>query len=221
MKIDMESGNMTENIHVFKQNSIRIETGKGVIYIDPFEMEEAPHDAAFILITHDHYDHFSPESIEKAAAENTVLVVPEKMDKKAGEVAGAVGRIVTVKPGIAKTIDNLELETVPAYNTLKPFHPKSAEWVGYILRVDGKRIYIAGDTDATKEAKAVKCDIALVPVGGTYTMDAKKAAELVNTIRPEVAIPVHYGGIVGSPKDGELFAELVKSPTKVELKIDF
>ena len=210
---------MTDNIKVFKQNSIRIETGKGAIYVDPFEMEEASHDAAFILITHDHYDHFSPGSIEKVATGDTVLVVPEKIEKKAGEVAGFVGRIVTVKPGITKKIDNLEFETVPAYNILKPFHPKSAEWVGYILRVDGKRIYIAGDTDATKEAKAVKCDVALVPVGGTYTMDAKKAAELVNTICPEVAIPVHYGGIVGSHRDGETFASLVKSPTRVELKI--
>ena len=73
----------------------------------------------------------------------------------------------------------MEFETVPAYNALKPFHPKSAEWVGYVLRIDGKRIYIAGDTDATGEAAAVKCDIAIVPIGGTYTMDAKKAAELV------------------------------------------
>ena len=98
---------------------------------------------------------------------------------------------------------------------------KSAGWVGYILRIDGQRIYIAGDTDATKEAMDVKCDIALVPIGGTYTMDARKAAELVNTIRPEVAIPVHYGSIVGSPKDGEVFAQYVKDPIKVEFKIRF
>ncbi len=104
---------------------------------------------------------------------------------------------------------------------MKPFHPRTAQWVGYILRIDGKRIYIAGDTDATKEAKAVKCDIALVPVGGTYTMDARKAAELVNLIRPEVAIPVHYGSIVGKTSDGEAFAELVEPPVKVELKIKF
>ena len=115
----------------------------------------------------------------------------------------------------------MEFETVPAYNTLKPFHPKSAEWVGYVLRIDGKCIYIAGDTDATKEAKAVKCDIAIVPVGGTYTMDAKKAAELVNTIRPDIAIPVHYGSIVGKPSDGDVFAENVKSPVKVVFKIQF
>lgn len=212
-------GLMTENIRVYKQNSIRIDAGDSVIYADPFQMEEAPHDATFILITHDHYDHFDPESVKKVSTGKTVLVVPEKMEKKAGEVASSVGRIVTVKPGASENVDGLELETVPAYNILKPFHPKGAGWVGYILNVCGKRIYIAGDTDATKEAKAVKCDIALVPVGGTYTMDAAKAAELVNTIKPEVAIPVHYGSVVGSVKDGETFAAAVEPGIRVELKL--
>ena len=212
---------MTGNIEVFIQNSIRIRSRVGVIYIDPFQMKEEPKDADFVLITHDHYDHFSPEDIEKVSKTDTVLVVPEKMVSKARDVSEMVGKIETVKPSVYREMGSLEFETVPAYNTLKPFHPKSAEWVGYILRIDGKRIYIAGDTDATKEAKAVKCDIALVPIGGTYTMDAKKAAELINTIRPDVAIPVHYGHIVGKPSDGEVFAENVKDPIKVEFKIRF
>ncbi len=212
---------MTENIQVFKQNSIRITDGDRVIYIDPFQMDAEPHDAAFILITHDHYDHFDPESIAKVANEKTILIVPEKMEKKAAEVSDLVRKTETVNPGESKEVEGLRFETVPSYNMLKPFHPKSAGWVGYILKIEGKRIYIAGDTDATKEAQAVKCDIALVPIGGTYTMDAKKAAELINTIAPEVAIPVHYGEVVGSPKDGEVFASLVKSPTKVEFKITF
>ena len=104
---------------------------------------------------------------------------------------------------------------------MKPFHNRGAGWVGYIIRTSGKRIYIAGDTDATKEARAVKCDIALVPIGGTYTMDAKKAAELINEMQPEVAIPVHYGTVAGKPSDGEEFAKLVKAPVKVECKIKF
>lgn len=175
---------MIENIEVNTQNSIRIVSRVGVIYIDPLEIPDERHDADYILITHDHYDHFSPEDIRKVAKAGCILVVPEKMSGKAQEVSDAVGRIDTVKPSVYREINGLEFETVPAYNTLKPFHPKSAEWVGYVLRIDGKHIYIAGDTDATKEAKAVKCDIAIVPIGGTYTMDAKKAAELVNTIRP-------------------------------------
>lgn len=212
---------MTENITVFTQNSIRITDRGRQIYIDPFQMREEPHDADYIFITHDHYDHFSPEDIKKVAGSNTILIVPEKMQGKVNEVADLVCRIITVKPGAYREIDGLEIEMVPAYNILKPFHPKSAEWVGYILQVEGKRIYIAGDTDATKEAKAVKCDIVLIPIGGTYTMDAKKAAELVNTLRPSVAIPVHYGNIVGKPSDGEVFADNVKEPIKVEFKISF
>lgn len=211
---------MTEKIIVFKHNSICIDVEGRAVYVDPFEMDETPHDAAFILVTHDHYDHFSPEAIEKVANENTVLVVPENMKGKAAEVSAIVGKIEYVNPGMNYDVDGLRFETVAAYNILKPFHPKSAGWVGYIISVDGKRIYVAGDTDATKEAKAVKCDIALVPVGGTYTMDAKKAAELINTIAPEVAIPVHYGLITGTSKNaGEEFSRIVKSPVKVEVRI--
>ncbi|MBQ9606083.1 MAG: MBL fold metallo-hydrolase [Lachnospiraceae bacterium] len=212
---------MTENITVFTQNSIRISAGVGQVYIDPFKMREAPKNADYILITHDHYDHFSPEDIGKVSKSDTILIVPEKMLSKAQEALGIVGKIETVKPGESREINGLEFETIPAYNTLKPFHPKNAGWVGYILSIDGERIYIAGDTDATKEAGEVKCDIALVPIGGTYTMDAKKAAELINDIRPKVAIPTHYGSIVGKPSDGETFAQYVKEPIKVKLKINF
>jgi L-ascorbate metabolism protein UlaG (beta-lactamase superfamily) len=212
---------MTENIEVFTQSSIRIKDNGRTIYIDPFRMNEEPKNADYILITHDHYDHFSPEDIEKVANRSTILIVPEKMEEKAQEAANLVGRILTVKSDVYREVEGLEFETVPAYNILKPFHPKNAEWVGYILRIDGKRIYIAGDTDETKEAKDVKCDIALIPIGGTYTMDAKKAAELVNTICPDIAIPTHYGSIVGKPADGDVFAQYVKAPTVVELKLKF
>ena len=212
---------MVDNITVNTQNSIKIASRVGMIYVDPLGISNDAHDADYILITHDHYDHFSPEDIEKVAKPDSILVVPKKMQGKTQEVAGVIGRIETVKPGVYREMNGLEFETVPAYNILKAFHPKSAGWVGYILRIDGQRIYIAGDTDTTKEAKEVKRDIALVPIGGTYTMDAKKAAELVNTLRPNVAIPVHYGSIVGKPSDGDVFAEHVKDPIKVEFKIQF
>lgn len=208
---------MAENIRVFTQNSIRISSSSGAIYIDTFKMNEAPHDAAYILITHDHYDHFSPEDIEKVANENTILVVPEKMRSKADKISGIVKRIETVLPGTGTEIDGLGIEAVPSYNILKPFHPKSAGWVGYILNIDGERIYIAGDTDLTKEAKEVKCDIALIPIGGTYTMDAKKAAELVNIIKPKTVIPTHYGSIVGTAKDADAFAKFVDESIDVKI----
>lgn len=212
---------ITDGIEVFKQNSIRINTCFGAVYIDPFQVDSRPHDAAYILITHDHYDHFSPEDIEKVSSGDTILVVPEKMKGKAQEASGPVKEIRTVKPGVYEKINDLEFETVRAYNNLKPFHPKKAEWVGYILQLEGHRIYIAGDTDATREAKEVKCDVALVPIGGTFTMDAKSAAELVNILGPDVAIPTHYGSIVGSREDENVFAEYVKEPIKVEFKIPF
>ena len=212
---------MTENIEVFTQSSIRIRNRDKVIYLDPFKIRGEPKDADYILITHDHYDHFSPEDIKKVSNGDSVLIVPEKMADKAREVYGTVGKICTVNPGTCNNIDGLAFDTVPAYNTLKPFHPKSAGWVGYILSIDGKRIYVAGDTDMTKDNKNVKCDIALVPIGGTYTMDAKKAAELINSISPEVAIPTHYGSIVGSFDDEMVFAEHVKAPIKVEIKMQY
>ena len=208
---------MTDNITVFKQNHVMITSGGKRIHIDPFQYGDAPHDADFILITHDHYDHFSVEDILRVGCKDTVLIVPEGMRGKAEKI----GRYATVKPGKTYDIYGLQFETVPAYNIGKPFHPKRAGWVGYILKLDGKRIYIAGDTDATDEAKAVKCDIALVPVGGTYTMNAKQAAELINTIKPRIAVPVHYGGVVGKKSDGLDFKKAVNEDTEVELKIGF
>ena len=169
---------MTDIIEVFTQSSIRIKGRTENIYVDPFKLNIKPHDADYILITHDHYDHFSPEDIEKAAGAGTVLILPERMKDKAAELSGIVDKVITVKPGQSYEVGTLMFRTVPAYNKIKPFHPKSAGWVGYVLNVDDETIYIAGDTDDTKEAEGVKCDIALVPIGGTYTMDARKAAEL-------------------------------------------
>ncbi|MCR5748142.1 MAG: MBL fold metallo-hydrolase [Lachnospiraceae bacterium] len=212
---------MTENIEVFTQNSIRITAEGKNIYVDPFQIKIDPHDADYILITHDHYDHFSPEDIEKVSENKTVLIVPEKMEHKAQEVSGYVSKTIAIRPGESYNVDSLAFDTVPSYNIMRPFHPKSAGWVGYILHINGKSIYIAGDTDLIKEIRGIKCDIALVPVGGTYTMDAKKAAEFVNLIEPSVAIPVHYGNLVGDPSDGKKFASNVKESIKVELKIKY
>ena len=210
---------MTDNIKVFGQNSIRIIAGNKKIYIDPYQMKESPKDADIILVTHEHSDHYSPDDMKKVAGSDALLVMPESMKGKEAEAKRIVSRVEYVKPAEARTIDGLQLETVPAYNTNKQFHPKSNGWVGYVLNIDGTRIYIAGDMDATDEAKAVKCDIALVPVGGTYTMTAKEAADLINVMQPKIAIPVHYGSVVGSAADAQEFANNVKEPVKVEIKI--
>ncbi len=212
---------LTDQIDVFIQNSIRIRGNGRTIYIDPFRMKEEPHDADYIFITHDHYDHFSVEDIVKVAGDATTLVLPARMESKAAQVPVKFSRVYTVKPGTAHELDGLRFETVPAYNSMKPFHPRSSEWVGYIFDVEEKRVYVAGDTDATREAKEVKCDIALVPIGGTYTMDASKAAGRINIIRPEVAIPVHFGSLVGDPSDADAVASLVEAPVEVVRKIEF
>lgn len=209
---------MTDRIDVFTQNGIRIRGEEGTIYADPFKMQEEPKDAAFIFVTHEHYDHFSPEDIARVSNGNSVLIVPESMASKAKEAEGIVGRIVTVRPEEKYEVDGLTFETVRAYNVLKPFHPKGKDWVGYVIETDGERIYVAGDTDATKEAKAVRCDVALIPIGGTYTMDVNKAAELLKEIKPKVAIPTHYAANLGTDAAGQKLAELVSPFVKVEIK---
>lgn len=210
---------MTDNIEVLAHSSIRIRCELGVIYVDPFQIQGERNDADFILVTHDHHDHFSPEDIRKVVGDSTFLVVPENMEKKAQEVSGLVKKIVPVSPGTSYAVNGLIFDTVSAYNVSKAFHPKSAGWIGYNIKCDGQYVYIAGDTDLTEEAASVKCDVALVPVGGTYTMTALEAADLVNRISPKVAIPMHYGSIVGSKKDAETFASKVDDHIKVEIQI--
>ena len=211
---------MTENIRVLTHSSIRIQSGDTVLYVDPYKVSGRPQDADYVFITHDHFDHFSPEDIEKVSCNKTVLVVPEKMRDKVLQEADETRGIIPVKPDAPYDINGFSFETVPAYNRLKPFHPKTAGWVGYIFCLDGKRIYVAGDTDATPDAKKVQCDVALVPVGGTYTMNASQAAELVNTIRPAAAIPTHYGSVAGSAADAESFRDKVDPAVHVEIKME-
>ena len=208
---------MTKNIRVLTHSSIKI-TGEATIYVDPFQIVDEENDADIILITHDHFDHFSPEDISKVIKGDTILVVPKKMEKQASSIP--CGEIITVEPGEQKQVGKIMIETIPAYNPLKPFHPKGAGWVGYLIETGGVKIYVAGDTDITKENKEVVCDVAMVPIGGTYTMDAKKAAELVNIIRPKVAIPTHYGSVAGSKSEEEVFHANVNADISVEVKME-
>ncbi len=201
---------MTENIRVLTHSSIRIQSGDTVLYVDPYKVSGRPQDADYVFITHDHFDHFSPEDIEKVSCDKTVLVVPEKMRDKVLQEADETRGIIPVKPDSPYDINGFSFA----------FHPKTAGWVGYIFCLDGKRIYVAGDTDATPDAKKVRCDVALVPVGGTYTMNASQAAELVNTIRPVAAIPTHYGSVAGSAADAESFRDKVDPAVHVEIKME-
>lgn len=181
-------------------------TNKKVIYIDPYNV---PPDekADIILITHGHSDHCSLEDIKGIVKDGTIILIPPDCQSKLSDIQGI--DIHLVKPGKKIGAFGIIVEAVPAYNLNKNFHEKSNEWVGYIINTDGKRIYHAGDTDFIPEMKELKeIDVALLPVGGTYTMDAKEAAEAANTIKPKLAIPMHYGSIVGSEEDAKKFKEL-------------
>ena len=207
---------MIEGIRVFTQNSIRIEKEK-VIYFDPFRISEEFKDADLIFITHNHYDHFSLEDIGRVAKKDTKIVLPEKMRKDTKRLNFPDENIFYVKPEQHEQVDGIDFVTVPSYNIIRPFHPKSYGGVGYILEIQGVRYYIAGDTDLTQEIKEVRCEVAFLPIGGIYTMNYKKAAELTNIIRPKVVIPVHYGSIIGRKEDGVRFQELLASDIQCEI----
>ena len=152
-------------IKVLCHSSLKIETEGKVIYVDPFKIKKEAHDANIIMITHSHYDHFSEEAIQKVKNETTKIVITEDLLNRALELGFAEKDIMIVLPNHMYSILDIEINTIPAYNTNKKFHPKENKWVGYLLNLENQKLYIAGDTDITTENKEVKCDIALVPIG--------------------------------------------------------
>ena len=199
---------MIDNIEVLCHSSIRIEKER-VIYVDPFKINKNYNDADIIFITHDHYDHYSEEDIDKVKKEDTVIIAPADLLYKILDIGFKRENVIIAEPNKEYFIDEIKFETVPAYNVNKKFHPKENKWVGYVIEIKGIRYYIAGDTDITEENRKVKCDVAFVPVGGTYTMDYKEASMLVNEIKPKIAVPIHYGNIVGTKKDATDFIKLL------------
>ena len=209
---------MLENIEVLIHSSIKINKGK-VIYIDPYKIDKEYNDADFIFITHSHYDHFSEKDIIKVIKNNTTVIIPEELMKKVLKLGVSQENIIPVEPNECEIFEDIKFETIQAYNINKPFHKKENGWVGYIIELKGIRYYIAGDTDITEENQKVQCDVAFVPVAGTYTMDYKEAAKLVNTIKPKVAIPIHYGDIVGIVGDAKKFIKLLDDDIRGEILI--
>lgn len=199
---------MLENIKWLGHDTFKI-IGEKIIYTDPFQIKK-PDKADIILVTHEHYDHFSPDDIKKLLTPDTIIVLPKDCSGKIR------AKEIIVKPGDKITVEGIEIEVVPSYNTNKKFHPKEKGWVGYIFKIMGKRIYIAGDTDYIPEMKTFKdIDIALLPVSGTYVMTAEEAVQAAIDIKPKIAIPMHYGSIVGSEKDAHYFAEKLKGKIDV------
>lgn len=210
---------MLENINVLCHSAIRLEIDNKIIYIDPYSLTSNANDADFIFITHDHYDHFSIEDIKKAEKSNTIFIIPESMLENAIKSGIKENRIIKIKPNQNYKYENLKIETIPAYNVNKKFHPKENNWVGYLIEYNNVVYYIAGDTDITNENKKVKCDIAFVPIGGTYTMNYKEAAKLINEIKPKFVVPIHYGKIVGTKQDALNFEKLLNEDIKCKIMI--
>lgn len=210
---------MLEGIEVLCHSSIKISKEK-IIYFDPFKIEKKYNDADIIFITHEHYDHYSTNDIDKVIKQDTIIVVPKDLLTKLIESGYEEDNIVTVNPKETTIVKGIKFEAVPAYNINKKFHPKENNWVGYIIEINNIRYYIAGDTDITEENKKIQCDVAFVPVGGTYTMDFKEAAYLINEIKPKIAVPIHYGTIVGTKQDAINFSNLLNKKIKCEILLN-
>lgn len=189
--------------------SFRICYEDKVIYIDPWKLKESFGDATLVLVSHSHYDHYSAEDIARVSGADSKLIASADVvsKEKAGEA---------ILPGLTVELEGVRVTGVAAYNPAKQFHPKRNNWIGFIVELGGKRIYYAGDTDLTNEMKALKdIDVALLPVGGTYTMNAEEAAEAVGHIQPKLAIPYHWGDIVGGRGDAEKFSKQAKCDVKI------
>ncbi|MCX6364926.1 MAG: MBL fold metallo-hydrolase [Actinobacteria bacterium] len=206
---------MIENIHWLGHDSFRLD-GSSTVYIDPWKLcAEAP-PADLILVTHDHFDHFSPDDIARVVTPRTTLIGPASVTDQVDGVTA-----LTLGAGETATVGGVTVTAVPAYNIDKfrrpgeVFHPPAAGGLGYIVELDGRRIYHAGDTDAIPEMRGVRCDVALLPVSGTYVMTAEEAAEACRMISATAVVPMHFGDIVGTAADAARFESLCGVPVTV------
>lgn len=199
---------MLEGIHWLGHASFCVEHEGFLVYIDPWKLTH-PAPADLVLVTHSHHDHFSPDDIARLHKDGTVIVAP------AAVAAQLHGQARVATAGEALTVGPARVQVVPAYNTNKPNHPRSAGFVGYVLELGGRRIYHAGDTDLIPEMSDIRCDVALLPIGGTYTMNAAEAAQAVERLGAKVAVGMHWGDVVGSEKDLSTFQAAVGAGAQV------
>lgn len=195
-------------ISVNTQSSILLK-GEKTVYIDPWKLAPDAPKADLILLTHDHFDHFSPEDVMRLCKEDTVITAPAMVRSLIMEKCpGKESSFLTVVPGKTYTANGITFETVGAYNVNgRRYHPRERSYCGYVVTLEDKRYFVMGDTDENDENRRVQCDVLLIPVGGTYTMNAEQAALCASHIHPQLAIPTHYGEVVGSPSDGDAFRE--------------
>ncbi len=203
------SDSLLNKINWLGHDCFRIDSHK-VIYIDPFQIQPGVK-ADILLITHEHFDHCSLDDIEKIVSDDTVIITEKNSAEKLS------GNIQVLKPGESTLVDGIRIETVPSYNLNKDFHPKENGWLGFIVEIDGERIYHTGDADYIPEMESIKADIALLPVSGTYVMTAEEAVKAALVLKPKVAIPMHYGAIVGSLEDAQRFKEALEGQVTVKI----
>jgi len=202
----MNAKELVDRLVWLGHDSFRLE-GPSVIYFDPWKLSGEPPVADLVLVSHEHHDHCSPEDVAKISGPDTVVVAAAKAAER---LPGARA----VRPGEHLTAAGVEVETVWAYNVNKfrspgvPFHPREAEHVGFVVTVDGVRIYHTGDSDHISEMAEIDCDVALLPVSGTYVMTVEEAAEAARTLNPQIVVPMHYGSGIGTAGDGQRLAEL-------------
>jgi len=201
-----------DNIHWIGHASFRIEDGASQIYIDPWKLRAGSPKAAVVLVTHGHSDHYSPEDIARIEQPGTVFVAPADV---AAKLTGT--HVVVASPGHSYKAGAVMVEAVPAYNRNKAFHPRSNNWLGYIVTLsNGVRVYHSGDSDAIPEMESLKVDVALMPCGGTYTMTAAEMAVAANGFTPKVLIPMHWGDIIGSKADAETVKKIFAGTTVIK-----
>jgi L-ascorbate metabolism protein UlaG (beta-lactamase superfamily) len=202
----MEGRELVSKLHWLGHDSFRLD-GPPIIYFDPWKLKGKPPMADLVLVSHEHHDHCSPGDVKKVSGPDTVVVAASTA---AQQLPGAQ----VVRPGDHLTASGVEIEAVRAYNVNKfrspgvPFHPREAEHVGYIVTLEGVRIYFAGDTDHIPEMADIDCDVALLPVSGTYVMTVEEAADAARTLSPQIVVPMHYGAGIGTAGDGQRFTEL-------------
>lgn len=200
-----------EGIRWLGHASFQIVAGDKFIYFDPWKIKGEEPKADLIFITHSHYDHCSPEDVQKLVKDTTVVVGPQDT---LSQIACQNKQLLL--PGETRPIGGFKVTGVPAYNIKRNFHSQKEQWLGYIIEVEGRKIYHTGDTDFIPEMEGIQVDIMLVSIGGTYTMDYQEAAEAVRRINPKIAVPMHYGTVVGSLSEAQKFAELA-SPVPVKI----
>lgn len=205
--VEMPGASVLQGLKWLGHASFRITRGGVTLYFDPWKLTAEPHDADLVLISHPHFDHLNPADVAKVAKPETIIVTVADAIPKL-EQAKVPGTLRVVKPGDRLSLKGVQIEAVPAYNTNKAFHTKEAGWVGFIVTVEGTRVYHAGDTDFIPEMRTIQADLALLPVSGIYVMTAEEAAQAAQAIRPKVAVPMHYGDIVGTEADAKRFQSL-------------